>query len=61
MGKSKDYKWSSGPPTFYHEITNIFYGKEVEATMGITLFFKVSTSDIYDVKYDQDYQNKKGQ
>jgi len=38
-----------------------FYGKEVHATMGITLLFKVPTSDINEVKYDQGHQNKKGQ
>ena len=39
----------------------MFYGKEVDATMGITLLFKVPTSDIHEVKYDQGHQNKKGQ
>ena len=34
--------------------------KELHATMGITLLFKLPTSDIHDVKYDQGYQNKKG-
>ena len=37
---------------------NLFYGKEVGATMEITLLFKVPSSDILDVKYDQGYQNK---
>ena len=37
---------------------NRFYGKEVNATIGITLFFEVPMSDIHDVKYDQGYQTK---
>lgn len=38
-----------------------FYGKDADATMGITLLFEVSTSYIHDVEYDQGYQNKKDQ
>ena len=37
---------------------NLFYGKQVDATMEITLLFKVPSSDIRDVKYVQGYQNK---
>ena len=37
------------------------YGKEVDATMGITLLFKVPTSDINEVKNDTGHQDKKGQ
>ena len=37
---------------------NLFYGKEVDATIEITLLFKVPSSYIRDVKYDPGYQNK---
>ena len=47
--------------TSWQIIAKQFYGKKVNITMGITLLFKVPTSDIHDVKYDQGYQNKKRQ
>ena len=37
---------------------NLFFYKEVDVTMEITLLFKVPSSDISDVKYNQGYQNK---
>ena len=47
--------------TSWQIIAKQFYGKEVDATVGITLLFKVPTSGIRDVKYAQSHQNKKGQ
>ena len=51
---------SNGLRDFNFGITkrNLFYGKVVDVTMEITLLFKVPSSDIRDVKYDQGYQNK---
>ena len=60
MGRSKDHKQSLGLElcvTKRHQ----FYAKELYSARGITLLFKVPTSNIYDIKYDQGYQNKNGQ
>ena len=61
MGKSRDHKLSSGLSLSVTKRLCFINCKEVDATVGIALPFKVPTSDIHDVKYDQGYQNKNGQ